>query len=230
MGTFLSASGIIGKRASDVATSLAKYAAAAGGGMTPGGTIEEDDNLVVTGESNGNSTVIYPDDFVEWDEASAFLSQDLQAPVFSFHIHDGDIWMYTLYHNGEVIDQFNPVPEYWEGEVSDEEKNKWKGDASLVAQFVPGLKPSAIEKYLVHWDEDLEPVKAYEDDEYAAEDWQLVDFMRKLGLPFPMDDNWDPTGDTYQLWTEQFPLRQNNSGYDDGSDEAMSKDPWWKFW
>jgi len=58
---------------------------------------------------------------LEWDESSAFLSRELQAPVFSFHIHDGDLWMYILHVNGLAVDQFNPVPDYWDDQISSEE-------------------------------------------------------------------------------------------------------------
>ena len=48
-------------------------------------------------ELNGNATVVYPDGFVEWDEASKCLSESLRQPTLSFHIHDGDLWMFVVY-------------------------------------------------------------------------------------------------------------------------------------
>jgi hypothetical protein len=29
--------------------------------------------------------------------------------------------MYILYNNGQIIDQFNPIPDYWDENISDEE-------------------------------------------------------------------------------------------------------------
>jgi hypothetical protein len=72
-------------------------------------------------EENGNVSVFYPNGFVEWDESSAYISKELKTTVFSFHIHDGDFWMYILYNNGQIIDQFNPIPDYWDENISDEE-------------------------------------------------------------------------------------------------------------
>ncbi len=62
------------------------------------------------------------------------------------------------------------------------------------------VKPEEIEKYLVRWDLDAEDsIKAYSNDDFGQEDWQLLDFMRKLGLPYPMDDNGAPKGPTYKI-------------------------------
>jgi hypothetical protein len=46
--------------------------------------------------------------------------------------------------------------------------------------------------------------KAYPTDEFAQEDWQLLDFMKKLKLPYPIDDDGNPKGQVYKLWTSQF--------------------------
>jgi hypothetical protein len=40
--------------------------------------------------------------------------------------------------------------------------------------------------------------KAYEEDGHAIGDcWQLADFMRKLGLTYPVDDQGQAAGETY---------------------------------
>jgi len=53
----------------------------------------------------------------------------------------------------------------------------------------------------VRWDlDEPEPLKAYPDDEFSAgEDWQLVDFMRKLGLVYPVSDDGELSGITYRF-------------------------------
>ena len=146
---------------------------------------------------------MYPGNFFDWDDASLFLSLELRMPVFSFHIHDGDLWMYSLFAAGEVVDQFCPVPDYW-GELDDSERSSWFGNADEVACHVPTLSPAAISRYLVHWGDDVfesnTRTKAYQDDEfYYGDDWQLVDFMRRLGLDFPADDRGSPHGTTYRF-------------------------------
>jgi hypothetical protein len=147
--------------------------------------------------------VLYPGNFFDWDNAAQFLSERLGKPVFSFHIHDGDLWMYVLYDKGKVVDQFNPVPDYWQ-ELDDTERHSWQGNPSEVARRVPGLTIEQISRYLKQWGDEVfesgERKKAYPTDQfYYGDDWQLVDFMAKLGLDYPVDDQGAPHGTTYKF-------------------------------
>jgi hypothetical protein len=235
MGTFLSLSGIIGKSKNEVHTSLTNYTKAVSGGIEKSELTTDDDNCCVIDERNGNVSILYPDGYIEWDDSSKFISKELNAPVFSFHIHDGDLWMYILYFNGEIIDQFNPIPDYWEEEISKEEIESWKGNASTISKYIPSLKTSEVEKYLIRWDlESEEQEKAYPDDEFTNEDWQLVDFMKKVGISYPLDDDGNPNGETFKLWTKQLNLKpakqkKNNNSTSINKTEKSIK-PWWKFW
>lgn len=134
--------------------------------------------------------------------------------------------MYLLYHNGEVVDQFNPIPDYWDDDLSEDEINDYKGDVDVIAKHVSYAKAENIKNYLVRWNLDTEEeVRAYATDEYMQEDWQLIDFMRKLELPFPIDDEWKAIGKTYNMSIKP-------SSYPDTptvSQKETSK-PWWKFW
>ena len=95
-------------------------------------------------------------------------------------------WGYELYDKGEILDRFNPMPDYFE-EVSEEKIEQLKGDARIIAgQF--HVEQASIERYLVRWSADTMDEKAYQDDEYGYEDWQMVDFMRKLGYPYDFDE------------------------------------------
>ena len=51
------------------------------------------------------------------------------------------------------------------------------------------------------WDLDNDaPGKAYDEDEFPIGDcWQVVDFMGKLGLTYPVDDQGQATGETYMF-------------------------------
>jgi hypothetical protein len=141
--------------------------------------------------------------------------------------------MYVFYVDGEIADQFNPVPDYWDDEITDEELQSWKGNAAKIAQYVKSAKQSDIKKYLVRWDLDAEdPEKAFADDEYAQEDWQLLDFMKRLGLPYPLDDNGAPKGETFRLWTKDLPIKSETSKSSKmrGAAGDKSKKPWWKIW
>jgi hypothetical protein len=235
MGMFLSISGVIGKTEREVAASLAKYAELAGGRLdkefVPG---QNEDPCQIT-EVKGNTTIIYPGNFMEWDEASEFMSIDLSAPVFSFHIHDGDLWMYTLFVDGQAVDQFNPIPYYWDDAITDDEIRQWSGNARIVNQYLPFVNISDIEGYLVRWDLEAElPARAYPDDKYRQEDWQLLDFMNKLNLPYPdLEDEVASIGRTYKLWTKSVSVKNvavDRSNVIGDASVAKPKKPWWKIW
>ncbi|MEJ1241053.1 hypothetical protein WBG78_23095 [Chryseolinea sp. T2] len=236
MGMFLSLSGVIGRTQDEVRDSLARYAASVDGGLQEAELTTDDKNCCVIQESNHNTTVLYPFDYIEWDRSSEFLSKELNAPVFSFHIHDGDLWMYVLYLNGQVLDQFNPIPDYWDDGVSESEIQSWKGSASVVAKHI-GLPPAEIEHYLIRWDLNAEESqKAYDDDEFANEDWQLLDFLRKCRLPYPLDDDRNAKGRIYKIWTKELTLSPEINTRS-GQVKTISQEkpinqakPWWKFW
>lgn len=237
MGTFASLSGVIGKSYEEVLSSLKNYTASAGGGLQPADHPKSyDDNCCILKESYGNTTIHYPYNYTEWDNSSEFISRELNTTVFSFHIHDGDFWMYVMYCNGEVVDQFNPVPDYWEENISDEEIESWKGDAETIARYVSYINAGDIRNYLIRWNlDDEENAKAYPDDECSKEDWQLLDFMKKLKLPYPIDDNGSPDGQVFTLWTNQLrlsPPKPTNQNVNESSSNTEHKKnkPWWKFW
>ncbi|AFD08582.1 hypothetical protein [Solitalea canadensis] len=230
MGMFLSITGVIGKAQEEVLSSLTKYAKSVGGGLEKEVLSTDNYNCSIIESVNGNTTIIYPNNYLEWDTSSEFISKDLNTPVFSFHIHDGDLWMYVLFVNGEIVDQFNPIPDYWDGNISDDEIQSWKGSATIINKYVEFVKPEDIEKYLVRWDLDIETgEKAYEGDEFVQEDWQLLDFMKKMRLPFPLNEKWQPNATTFKLWTKELSLKQSNPN---GTKVPINviKKPWWKIW
>jgi hypothetical protein len=208
MGMFLALSGVIGKTADEVVQSLRNYAVLNGGGLEPAGDIDaEHQNCCIVGQTDRGVTIHYPYYYSEWDKTSEFLSAELKAPVFSFHIHDGDFWMYVLFVNGEVADQFNPIPDYWDEQTSKAEIAAWKGNGLKVSHLIDGLLARDIERYLVRWDLDADPVKAYPDDAFENEDWQLLDFMKRIGLTYPLDEEGKPLGAVYKLWTKELELQ-----------------------
>ncbi|MCC9604525.1 hypothetical protein LOC68_27590 [Blastopirellula sp. JC732] len=205
MGLFLSMSGVIGKDAAAVEKALAAFAAEKEGEFAQAErTIEDEDCLVLAGEGDRVS-ILYPSDFFDWDAASQYLSRVLSTPVFSFHIHDEDLWMYLLFRKGQPIDAFNPIPDYWDDNLSEEEIFYWSGNARQVAQAVPGVASEEIENYLKRWeDPDYEEMqKAYADDEFAAADcWQLLDFLKKLGFEYPITADGQIEGKTFRFACE----------------------------
>lgn len=206
MGLFLAMSGVIGADGKAVAGAVEEYAVSRSGGMEERAGNTDQPNFCIVAQGGDNTTVFYPNHFVECDEISQSISKMLGVPVFSLQIIDGDLWMYLLYENGTEVGRFNPIPDYFE-ELDDAEREKWRGDPDVVCRLVPGVNRADIERYFVWWDlEEAEPLKAYPDDEYDQMDWQLLDFMRKIGLVYPIDDEGEPIGNTYRLWTKDTPL------------------------
>jgi hypothetical protein len=199
MGAFFSLSGAIGAGQEQVQDALRAYCISRNGEFrAQDGTVDDDGILVLLSCLAGIS-VLYPHDFLDWDDASAFLSRQLDKPVFSFHIHDGDLWMFGLYVSGSAAAHFNPIPGYWNDNLSDDEREQWRGDANQLAKYIPDLQPESVDRYLVQWDlDDDKPGRAYPNDRFCYEDsWQLTDFMRKVGLDFPIDDSGGVIGDTF---------------------------------
>ncbi len=227
---FLSLSGVIGKTQTEVEKSLNNYSLSAGGGFQKENLKNEHTNFCVIKEANANTTVFYPSGYLEWDKSSAFISKELNAPVFSFHIHDGDLWMYVLYFNGEIVDQFNPIPDYWDDEISDKEIESWKGSAEIIKKYIPKVDAESIRKYLVRWDLNNEGEKAYDNDQFTNEDWQFIDFMNKIGLPYPIDDAGNAAGPVYRLWTKELksvPVEISKPITESKAEPAKN---WWEFW
>ena len=201
MGLFFSASGVLSAGGNAVREAISSYVTSTGGTfeLRAGTTIDR--NIGVIESMASTTTVLYPDGFADWDDLSKFLSMELNTPVFSFHIHDGDLWMFVAFDDGKEVAWFNPIPDYW-GEVEDAERERWGGDAESVASIVPGLEAASVEQYLVPWTDDVigSEQKSYVDDEFpVGVDWQLTDFMRRLGFVYPLDDSGTPTGETFYL-------------------------------
>ena len=66
---------------------------------------------------------------------------------------------------------------------------------------MPGVD-AAIARYFLPWTDDVIDAqrKAYPDDRYPiGADWQLTDFMRRLGFVFPVDRDINTTGETFYM-------------------------------
>jgi hypothetical protein len=238
MGLFLAASGVLSPDGNAVRKAIASYVATTGGTFEPREGTTNDRNIGVMLTSDSTTTVLYPDGFSDWDGISKFLSVELKRPVFSFHIHDGDLWMFVAFNGGNEVAWFNPIPDYWE-RIDDEERTRWAGNAQSVASLVPGLAPDSIVRYFVTWTEDalVEEQKSYDDDEFPiGVDWQLTDFMRRLGFVYPLDATGNPTGETFYLKIR--PQKQPPGEGSPPTTQPETPSPpsialvksWWKFW
>src|SRR4029077_15963225 len=138
-----------------------------GGSFHRAARTTDDPNTVVLLEEDSKCSVLYPWRFLDWDEASQQLFALLNVPVFSLHIHDGDLWMFVLFDKGEQVAQFNPLPEYWDDSISAEERRLCAGEAEAVAARVPGVAAATIKPYFQHWDFNHEnPGRAFPEDRF----------------------------------------------------------------
>ena len=204
MGTFLSLSGVVGSRREDVERAVRSFALKQGGNFEAAPELKHttsSSEITVINTAGDRTLVLYPSSFEKWDAVSAHISAELGCAAFSFHIHDGDLWMFILFRSGAEMAWFNPRPDYW-GDISDGERKKWAGEAAAICAAVPGLPKASIERYFLPWSEDLmsTETKAYPDDEWSyGIDWQMVDFMRRLGFVYPIK-NGEIIGTTYRLY------------------------------
>jgi hypothetical protein len=67
------------------------------------------------------------------------LSSKLKTAVIAMMVHDSDIFVYLIYENGKLIDQFDSKPDYF-GPVSGAQKKEWRGD---FAKLIPYAKKKA---------------------------------------------------------------------------------------
>ncbi len=130
--------------------------------------------------------VLLNEDCIGFEDLASQLSKAIGGPLMLLYIYDGDYWGYFLLDNGTVMDMFNPVPDYFE-ELPEEEMEELKGNAQLVAEYFQ-VDRASIENYLVRWTDEIleaEEQKAYEEDEFEmGSDWQMADFMGRLGFPY----------------------------------------------
>ena len=201
MGLFLAMSGMANSNRAAVEDALRAYATERGGRLEAVGQSADLSDALLIAESGDRVTVMYPDDFAAWDDASQYLSKALGTAVFSFHIHDEDLWMYVLFANGEPVDQFNPIPNYWQRSMPKSEKQLWSGNAAVVAEHWPGLVPESIANYLCEWDlNEGDSDNAYADDQFPYNEcWQMTDFMHRLGLVYPIEDDGRINAATYRF-------------------------------
>ena len=121
-----------------------------------------------------------------YEDMAECLSKETGRDVLLPYIYDGDFWGYFFCEDGMLADQFMPIPDYFDEENPVPDAS---GNAALIAErfHVP---EESVAPYLTSWAlDDLDGAeKAFEGDEFPYGDcWQMVDFMARLGWPWPWD-------------------------------------------
>jgi len=166
--------------------------------------------LCVIDSSNRNATILFPSLFNHW-ELSQALSYKLKTAVLTLEIHDGDFWFFVLYDKGNEVLKFNPAPEYYDENVKKEDLSSWLPNIEILCKYFPKTKPEEIENYFInwksnnikHWTDKTDIKKAYPADNYAFGDGlQMFDFLKKIGITYPIDANNNISGNLFRLYQE----------------------------
>lgn len=135
-------------------------------------------------EQHGDVFICFNDHCCGFEDLAKDLSIESKSPVMLLYIYDGDFWAYELYDNGEHIDSFNPMPNYFDDEIDDAIIQSHLGNSKIVSEYF-NVDEDSIKNYLVQWTDETDyEEKAYEDDSCGYDDWQMVDFLEKLGYDY----------------------------------------------
>lgn len=130
-------------------------------------------------EMNGGVCVLFNEYCAGYGNFAKALSEKLAGPVLHLYMYDGDFWGYFFCENGELLDEFNPMPDYFE-EASEEERRRLAGNAALLAERFQADE-EALAGLLGTWTKDM-----MENDETGRCDcWAMADFMDRLGWSYP---------------------------------------------
>jgi hypothetical protein len=166
--------------------------------------------LCIVESSNRNSTILFPSLFNHW-ELSQELSYKLKTAVLTLEIHDGNFWFFILYDNGNEILKFNPFPDYYDKNVKKEELSPWLPNVETLCKYFPNTKREEIENYFIHWTSNIikhytdssDVKKAYLTDNYGyGNGLQMFDFIKKIGITYPIADNGNVSGTLFRLYKD----------------------------
>ena len=81
-----------------------------------------------------------------YEELAKELSLCITQPVLLLYIYDDDFWGYFFYENGNELDRFNPMPDYFE-DVSEEERESFSGNSKIISKYF-NVNEEDIKNYL----------------------------------------------------------------------------------
>ncbi len=161
MGNFYTNYTLRGPSPQDVATALTGRSAI----VTP----EQDGCVVVFDEQSDDQ------DSAVITELASRLSSELRCPVLAVLNHDDDIFWYQLYLNGELADEYDSSPGYFD--PSAEPSAPAGGDAQKLCSAVGAASAAEVEIILRK--------SSYDEDGYTFAIERHTDLVRALGIsPF----------------------------------------------
>ncbi len=172
--------------------------------------------------SVGGWVGVYPEGGAT-DTLAEILSAELSCPAFSWNAYDSDVFYYTLYENGEVRDEFNSDPDYFENQRADGDESeddpvdpvRVQGSPEVLLPLcVPGITLAAVQAV-------LHPATAAEDarklitfspvsnDQYLFADQQARELAQLLGIDSSLASlgySYIEAGETHEYTLANFPV------------------------
>ncbi len=108
------------------------------------------------------------------------VSKQLEAPAIAFMVHDSDILFYWLYDNGQLLDEYNSCPGYFDGDDSMEEA--YQADCEQIKKYCRAETTiEELERLLKIWTqaEALEGVMP----EFVFVEQRLAELAKHLEIP-----------------------------------------------
>jgi hypothetical protein len=120
------------------------------------------------------------------------VSRRLACPGFLVFVYDGDYWGYEFFNSGVAVDHF--VQEATGDPIGFPEED-CRGQAEVVASFLPFLRMEDIGPYLVQKHDFVRPadmnVPARPGDQFRRfDECAVLDFLRMLGIGVGLQDGY----------------------------------------
>lgn len=126
------------------------------------------------GPATGGVVVVFDEQSDDDPDVGAELARELTGELKGVAlvatVHDDDIFLYSLVRDGQVVDEYNSAPGYFDGGDAPPEG----GDAALLASVFGAGNQAAVERVLRH------PAKS---GDYMYETARHADLFEVLGLP-----------------------------------------------
>jgi hypothetical protein len=111
------------------------------------------------------------------------ISEELHAPVVVLNLHNGDVFYYWVFRNGDLVDQYDSNPDYFGEPRSPQELEAVRGHPARWAELLPaGSDPRDVEAILTQTFAADEQKQPDADQLVLWGDEQFYDFARVLGI------------------------------------------------
>jgi hypothetical protein len=132
--------------------------------------------------THGDVTVVYDEqcDTQDQDEIrrlTSDLSRELDCPAWSVVNHDDDILWYVLYSGGELVDEYDSTPGYFDPKA--EPSNPAGGNAERLAATMGHAESATVVEAVLR-------KSTFDPDGYAFALNRHEDLSKALGIPFPL--------------------------------------------